>query len=159
MNSVIVAILVGLATWIFIKAAQRARQRRVVPDNSSVVNQKTMPRVGTPGTITEEQISLLKKNLFPSAKNWSFEEAALILDATIFLRAVCAEVLGSKDQHLKLQNELLNFILGDQGLREYVLKWGKDRRQAGLIDEKVVLKHNQQFDKVAEAAQKFCEYG
>ena len=157
MNSIIVALFVGLATWIFIKAAQKARQRRVVPDNSSVVKQKNMPSIGTPGTITEEQIFLLKKNFFPPAKDWSFEEAALILDATTYLRAVCADVMGAKDQPLKLHNELLNFILADQGLREHVLKWGKDRRQAGLTDEKVVLKKNQQFDQVAEAARNFCE--
>lgn len=157
MNSIILALLVGLATWIFIKAAQRARQRRVVPDNSSVVKQKSMPRIGTPETITEEQISLLKKNFFPPAKDWSFEEAALILDATTYLRAVCADVMGSKDQPLVLQNELINFMLADQGLREYVLKWGKDRREAGVANGKVVLKHNQQFDQVAEAARKFSK--
>ena len=159
MNSIIVAVLVGLATWIFIKATQKARQRRVVPDNSSVVKQKAMPRIGTPETITEEQISLLKKNFFKPAKSWSYEEAAIILDATTYLRAVCVEVLGSRDQHLRLQNELLNFMLADQGLREYILKWGKDRRQEGLSHEKVVLKHNQQFDRVAEAVRKFAENG
>lgn len=157
MNSIIVALLVGLATWIFLKAAQKARQRWVVPDSSSAVRQKAMPRIGTPGTITEEQISLLKKNLFTPAKDWSFEEAALILDATTYLRAVCADIPGSKDQSLKLHNELLNFILADQGLREYVLKWGKDRRQKGLTNEKVVLTHNQQFNRVTEAARNFSE--
>lgn len=157
MNSIIVALLVGMATWIFIKGAQKARQRRVVPDNSSVVKQKTMPRIGTPGTITEEQISLLKKNFFTPGKDWSFEEAALILDAVNYLRAVCADALGPKEQPLKLQNELLNFILADQGLREYLLKWGKDRRKAGLAYEKVEIRHNQQFDRVAEAARNFCE--
>jgi len=157
MNSVLVAILVGLATWIFIKAGQRSRQRRVIPDNATAVKQQAMPRIGTPGTITEEQSALLKKNNFTPAKTWSFEEAALILDTTTYLRAVCADVIGPQEQPLKLQNELLNFILGDQGLREYVLKWGKDRRQEGLVNEKVVLTRNQQYERVAKAAQNFSE--
>ena len=152
MNSIIVALLVGLATWIFIKAAQKTRQRGVVSDNSSMVKQKEMPRIGTPGTITERQISLLKKNFFTPAKDWSFEEAALILDATVYLRQVSEDVPGSQNQHLKLQNELLNFILADQDLREYVLKWGNDRRQKGLSGGKIALTRNRQFARVAEAA-------
>lgn len=151
------ALLVGLATWIFIKAAQKTRQRRAVPDNSSVVKQREMPRIGTPGTITEEQISLLKKNFFTPAKDWSFEEAALILDTTTYLRQVSEDVLGSKDQPLKLQNELLNFILADQNLREYVLKWGKDCRQKGLSGGEMVLTRNQQFTRVAERAKSLSE--
>jgi len=158
MNSVLVAVLVGLATWVFIKAGQKSRQRRVMsPDNATAVKQQAMPRIGTPGTITEEQMTLLKNNHFTPAKTWSFEEAALILDATTYLRAVCADAIGPQDQPLKLQNELLNFILGDQGLREYVLKWGKDRRQEGLVNEKVVLTRNQQYERVAKAALDFSD--
>jgi len=113
-----------------------------------------MPRIGVTGTISDEQFKALKRNLFEPSKDWSFEEAALILDAVTYLRAVCAEVAGEREPPLEIQNELLAFILHDQDLRNYVLKWGKDRREAGIQNRAPKLKRNNQFHRVSRAATK-----
>lgn len=109
-----------------------------------------MPRIGMPGTITEGQIKELRRNLFNPSREWSFEEAALVLDTVTYLRAVCSKVIGKREQALEMQNELLTFILEDQDLRDYVHKWGKDRREIG--EKQVELMDNRQFRRVAKAA-------
>ena len=116
-----------------------------------------MPRIGTPGTITDEQINALKDNSFGPTKEWSFEEAALILDSVTYLRGVCKGVLGNEQPPLELQNELLAFILEDQDLHDYVRRWGEDRRKAGVNGKVTKLKHNNQFKRVAKKATDLAE--
>jgi hypothetical protein len=116
-----------------------------------------MPRIGTPGTITDEQINDLKGNLFQPTKEWSFEEAALILDAVTYLRGVCKEALGNEEPPLELQNELLAFILEDQDLRDYVRRWGEDRRKTGINGKTPKLKRNNQFRRVEKKATELAE--
>jgi hypothetical protein len=158
MNSLLFGIFVALAVWIFIKLRRHTGGFRGMPpspDPSSSQppeNRREMPRIGVPGTITQEQITALKRNLFQPSGGWSFEEAALVLDAVSYLQAVCAEALGKREPPLKVQNELLAYILQDQDLRDYVRKWGKDRREAGIDDKPPQLKHNDHYERVARTA-------
>ena len=166
MDSILLGILVALAVWLFMKHRQgnsgslfgglfsgsRSQVRHKSPPK-----QREMPRIGTPGTITDEQINALKGNLFEPTKEWSFEEAALILDSVTYLSVVCKGVLGNKQPPLELQNELLAFILEDQDLRDYVRRWGEDRRKAGINGKATKLKHNNQFKRVAKKATDLAE--
>lgn len=161
MDSIILGILVALAVWIFMKRRQGNTSGlfgALFPSSRSQVQpklppkQREMPRIGTPGTITDEQIDALKRNLFEPSKEWSFEEAALVLDAVIYLRGVCMEVLGKEQLPFKLQNELLAFILESQDLRGYIRKWGEDRRKTGIKGKATKLKQNNQFKQIAKMA-------
>lgn len=111
-----------------------------------------MPRIGTPRTVTPDQLRRLENCNFTPDKKWSREEADLILDAVIYLRAVCAEAIRQAEPPLPVQNGLLRTILTDQDLRDYVRAWGERRRAAGEADEEPVLAHNNQFERVAAAA-------
>ena len=69
-----------------------------------------MPRLGTPGTITRDQIKL-KDNDFTPERQWSKEEAQLILDTVTYLRAVIYMVSEEASPPIEVQNEILKFIL------------------------------------------------
>ena len=122
--------------------------------------QREMPRFGEPGSITFNQIKTLQQNNFDADKNWSREEANLILDAVKYLRAVCGDV-GDQDDGpppLEIQNALLRFILTEQDIRDYVRKWGDDRRREGLdefSDDEPVLPRNNQYSRVEGEAKRF----
>jgi hypothetical protein len=161
MDSIILGIIVALAVWIFMKRREGKRGSlfgSLFRGSRAQVQQKTpqrkreMPRIGTPGTITDEQINELKRTLFEPSKEWSFEEAALIIDSVTYLRGVCKEVLGKEQPQLEIQNELLAFILENQDLRDYVRKWGEKRREAGVRGKATRLKHNIQFKRIAQRA-------
>lgn len=166
MDSLLLGILVALAVWLFMKHRQGNggslfgglfSGSRSQVKHKSPPKQRDMPRIGTPGTITDEQINALKGNFFEPTKKWSFEEAALILDSVTYLRGVCKGVLGKEQPPLELQNELLAFILENQDLRDYVRRWGEDRRKAGINGKATKLKHNNQFKRVAKKATDLAE--
>lgn len=161
MNSILLGILVAVAVWLFMKHRQGSganlfgglfSSSRSQVQRKSPPKPREMPRIGKPGTITDEQINDLKGNLFQPTKEWSFEEAALILDAVTYLRGVCKQVSGNEQPPLELQNELLAFILEDQGLRDYVRRWGEDRGKTGINGKTLKLKHNNQFKRVEKKA-------
>ncbi len=121
---------------------------------------RSMPRFGEPGSMTANQARALRRNNFQPDRQWSFEEAAVILDAVIYMRAVCRDVAGPDDgpPPLAVQNALLRFILTDQDLRDYVRKWGAVRRDEGADDDDdPELMRNNQYERVAEAARKHIE--
>ena len=166
MDSIILGILVALAVWIFMKRREgdsgslfgglfTGLRSRGQPKPTA--KRREMPRIGTPGTITDDQINALKRNLFEPSKEWSFEEAALVLDTVTYLRRVCREVLGKEQPPVKLQNELFVFILANQDLRDYIRKWGEDRRKAGIEGKTTRLKQNNQFKRVAKKATDLAE--
>jgi len=161
-NSLTVALALGIAAFIFI----RMRRRRRAGGKTSAAAARpaaqapAMPRVGTPGTITFNQIQALKRNSFAPDKSWSKEEAALILDAVTYLRAVCRTVAGDEDgpPPLEVQNALLVVVLTTEDVRDYVRKWGEERRAAGLdefANDEPELVRNNQFERVAKAARKY----
>ena len=121
---------------------------------------REMPRLGKPGTITFNQMKSLNRNSFAPDKNWSREEAALILDAVKYLRAVCRDIAGNEDgpPPLQVQNHLLRFVLTEQDIRDYIRKWGENRRAAGLgdyADDEPVLSRNKQYLRVEAEAGRF----
>lgn len=125
--------------------------------------QQEMPRVGEPGSISFNQIRALQQSNFEADKNWSSEEANLILDAVKYMRAVCLDVSAEDDgpPPLEIQNAVLRFILTEQDIREYVRKWGIDRRAAGARDyddeDEPELARNNQYQRVADRARPFLD--
>ena len=84
----------------------------------------------------------------------------MIVDAVIYMRAVCRDIAGSDDgpPPLEVQNALLRFILTDQDLRDYVRKWGETRRDEGTEDDDdPALMRNNQYERIAEAARRHIE--
>ena len=166
MDSILLGIVVALVVWIFIKRRQGNSGNlfgglftglRSWVQPKPATKRREMPRIGTPGTITDDQVNALKRNLFEPSKEWSFEEAALILDTVTYLRGVCREVLGKEQPPLELQNEVFAFILENQDLRDYIRKWGEDRRKAGIEGKATRLKHNNQFKRIARKATDLAE--
>lgn len=158
-NSLAIAIAVGIVIWIMMR--RRRRTGRSAPAAVRTEEKpRAMPRIGTPGTITFNQIQALKQNNFAPDRNWSREEAALILDAVAYLRAVCRTIAGEDDgpPPIEVQNELLRVVLTTEDVRDYVRKWGEERRAAGLdefADDEPELPRNNQFEHVAKAARTF----
>jgi hypothetical protein len=178
LESLMLAFGVGWAVWVLMrihrkrKALQQARKDGTAPAPAATTaaaaarEQASMPRVGEPGTLTFNQIKTLQRNGFTPDKQWSREEAALILDAVAYLRIVCRDVAADDDDlpPLEIQNELLRYILTQQDLRDYVRKWGEDMREAGRepieeADRDVTpeLARNNQFDRIAAKAREFLE--
>ena len=168
-ESLLFAFAIGWGIWMLLKIhrnrgggrsalvgkrdAGRAAKQPATRDDAT----RSMPRHGEPGSMTANQARALRRNNFQPDRQWSFEEAAVILDAVIYMRAVCRDVAGSDDgpPPLEVQNALLRFILTDQDLRDYVRKWGETRRGEGTEDDDdPELMRNNQYERVAEAARK-----
>jgi hypothetical protein len=155
MNSIIIAIMVGLIVWLSIRGVRRMKVKQTYL--RSEAEKKAIPRVGTPGTITKEQAERLRENLFEPMKDWSCEEAELFLDTTIYLRAVFSEAAGLNDPPVEIQNALFGFILRDENLRDYMLRWGEERRNRGVDDEAAELPHDAEFERIAAEAMRLAE--
>lgn len=155
LNSVIIGTMVALIAWLSVRAVRRMKAKHAYL--RSEAEKKAIPRIGTKGTITQEQAERLRKYLFEPMKDWSFEEAALFLDTTTYLRAVFSEAAGLNDPPLQIQNALFGFILRDENLRDYMLRWGEERRNRGVDDEAADLDHDAAFERIAAEAQKLAE--
>jgi len=109
-----------------------------------------MPRFGVPGTITREQMTLLKENDFEAHRQWSKDEAQLILDSVTYLRAAIRMVTGETGAPIEVQNNILGFILGDDELRNNVLDWGVNRtHEEEDAGEDVELQSDETFERIA----------
>lgn len=96
-----------------------------------------MPRIGRPGTATDEQVeALIELRVVPAPPcrdlhDYSTEEAQAILDAIAFARAVTAQVTGGEDEEAPpealtaLLNELVAQTLADAELRAFALRWAR----------------------------------
>lgn len=167
-ESLIIGFAVAWGVWILLRIHRsRGARRSLFADKTTATAKdatakdtaaRSMPRLGKLGTMTPNQARTLKFNNFATDKQWSFEEAALILDALTYLRAVCRDMAGEEDgpAPLKVQNELLRLILTDQDLRDYVRRWGERRREEGAEeDEFPTLTPNQQFERIAAKAREY----
>ena len=172
MQSLLFAFAIGWGVWMLLKihrqrgggrgalvgkrdAGPAAKRPAKQPRRQDAL--RSMPRTGKPGSMTGNQERALRRNNFQPDRRWSFEEAAMILDAVIYMRAVCRDVAGPDDgpPPLEVQNALLLFILTDQDLRDYVRKWGETRRDEGAEDDDdPELMRNNQYDRVVDAARK-----
>jgi hypothetical protein len=122
MESLIVAILAGVAMWFAINQGRKRRARRaaVAAQAAQPPSAGTMPRLGTPGTISRQQIKALEANNFEPSTDWSREEAALMLDGLAYARGVLAAVTGRHDHDIDVQNQVFAFVMRDDVIREYV---------------------------------------
>ena len=138
-ESLIIGFAFAWGLWILLRIHRgRGARRSLFADKptatakDAVADARAMPRLGKPGSMTPNQARMLRFNNFATDKQWSFEEAALILDALTYLRAVCRDMAGEEDDPAprEVQNELLRLILTDQDLRDYVRRWGERRRDS-----------------------------
>ena len=165
MENILLAVVIGVTVWLFMRNARkmRARRRGLIqsPTESDTGTQpKSMPRIGVAGTITREQIALLKGNNFEPHRQWSTEEAQLILDSVTYLRAVILMVTGESDAPVEVQNNILGYMLVDEELRENVLEWGlnqtHEEEEVGLDVE---LLQDDTFERVAAYVRELWEDG
>ena len=129
MESILLAVIIGLAVWLFMKNARKMRERKdrlsqpppdADADAGGASQPKSMPRFGVPRTITREQIARLKENDFEPHRQWSKDEAQLILDSVTYLRAAIRMVTGESGAPTEIQNNILGLILGDEELRDRI---------------------------------------
>jgi hypothetical protein len=139
LESLLLAILVAAIVWLVMRHGRTLR--RPAPARP------TMPRIGTPGTVTPEQLERLKALEFEPASDWSREEADLLLHAVDYLRQVILAVRGDADPPIELQNRLLVFILSDAALRERVAAWAASGAAAPL-------ERDTEFERVATQARR-----
>jgi hypothetical protein len=157
MENILLAVVIGLAVWLFMRNARmmRERRRRQAPPGpggggEDAPPQKSMPRMGTPGTISRQQMAALKENDFEPDRGWSHEEAQLILDSVTYLRATIRMVTGETGAPIEVQNNILAFILGEEVLRDSVLDWGLNRtRDEEDAGENVELPQDETFERIA----------
>jgi hypothetical protein len=150
MESLIFAAVVGLTIYLFMRRmrtlkAQKRRQAEDAERGGPPEDPGSMPRLGTPGTVTREQIQWLKNNDFEPSKLWSKEEAQLILDTVTYLRAVIYMTTEEADPPLDVQNHLLKFILLDDDLRDHVYQWGLNRTRDEDSAPQPVLEQDEYF--------------
>jgi hypothetical protein len=156
----IAVLLLGFIIWLVMRrAAQKRRERDAAgaPESRSapggtprqaLQQQREMPRTGTPGSITEAQIDRLQANGFQPSTDWSFEEAAMVLDATDYQRAAILKATGDNDPPVEIQNMLIQFILSDDDMRDYVRAWGERRRADGRDGSPPKLRANNQLRRI-----------
>jgi len=154
-NSIIVGTMVALIAWLSVRAVRRMKAKHAYL--RSEADKKAIPRIGTQGTITKEQAEQLRKTFFEPMKDWSFEEAQLFLDTTTYLRAIFSEATRLSNPSLEMQNALFGFILRDEKLRDYMLRWGKERRNRGADNEAAELPHDAEFKRIAAEARKLVK--
>lgn len=153
MDSILLAVAVGVLVWLLMRRLRMKKLREIQARQSAggeASEPKTMPRVGTPGTITRDQIARLKQMNFEPDRRWSSEEAQLIIDTVVYLRAAIKQETGESDAPLEIQNNVLAFILTDETLREYLMSWGQNRARRGVSDEEPELRRNEHYERVAE---------
>ena len=166
MNPETLVILVGFIWGALVlfrihkRRQENLKKTPVQPAARPATARREMPRIGEAGSVTFNQIQALRRNNFTPDKSWSREEAALILDAVKYLRAVCRDVSDADDgpPPLEVQNALLRYILTEQDIRDYVRKWGEGRRRAGLGDygeDEPILSRNNQYARVEGEARKY----
>ncbi len=167
MENFLLAAVIGLAVWLFMRNARTMRERRRQQarpppgaDPGAGPTQRSMPRFGVAGSITRWQMALLKENEFEPVRQWSKEEAQLVLDSVTYLRAAIRMVTGEAGAPIEVQNNILGFILGDDDLRDSVLDWGLNRtREEEDAGDNAELPADQTFERVADHIRELWEDG
>ncbi len=153
MDSFILAIVVAVFVWLFMRRMRMKRQQqmqRQAMQGEEQPENKTMQRIGQAGSMTSAQSKALKALEFEPARQWSKEEAQLILDAVDYLRVVIRNETGEKNTPLEIQNKVLGFILQDEEMREYLLDRARNliRDEAGA--ESLEPDRDAHYERVAE---------
>ena len=144
-ESLLIGIVVAVVVWLMMRHGRAVRERRIDAARREEAA-RTMPRLGTPGTVTPEQLERMKALDFEPSAHWSREEADLILDAVAYLREVL-RLEGRADASVNVQNRLLVLILGDAELRGRVMAWGAERRGGA----EAPVRRDAHFERVAAA--------
>lgn len=150
MENLIFAAVIALTVYLFMRRLkimkeQKRRQAEEAANGGPPEDPGSMPRLGSPGTITREQIKLLKENDFEPSRLWSKEEAQLILDTVTYQRAVIYMTTGEADPPIEVQNKLIKLILSTDEIREYVYEWGLNRTREEDSAPQPVLEKNEHF--------------
>lgn len=160
-ENLIFAAVIGLTVYLFMRRLRLLKEQRRQQQQQRVAGAgeppSTMPRLGTPGTITREQMQELRGNDFQPSRLWSREEAQLILDTVVYLRAVIHAATGEADPPVEIQNSLLRLILSDDEIREHVLDWGLNRTRDEEGEEHPDLPRDEVFAKVERAVLELWE--
>ena len=169
MDSLLIAVAVGLVVWMLMRRAayKRARRQMAARQGSPGAEgaapapdgQKTMPRFGVPGTITRAQMAELRALDFEPMRQWSKEEAQLILDSVVYLRAVILGKTGDSNPPLEVQNRLLGFILTDEELRDSIQEWSLNRTREEEEADRLVLPRDETYERVADEVAELWEAG
>ena len=169
MDSLLIAVAVGLVVWMLMRRAAYARARRQfgarqgAPGSGDAASppgdQKSMPRIGVPGTITRAQMAELRANNFEPMRQWSKEEAQLILDTVVYFRAVILDETGDSDPPLEIQNTLLSFILTDEELRDSIQEWSLNRTREEEEAGRMILPRDETYERVADEVAELWEDG
>lgn len=147
------AIIVAVMVWAMMRHWRMVQARRAMRAHPrSNEPRPTMPRFGTPGTVTPEQIKLLKRNHFEPDRGWSFEEAALILDATTYARALLVAETGRRNHDIDVLNPVFTFIMSDPALRDYIIEWGRNRARRPISGQEPELRRNEHYARIAAHA-------
>jgi len=150
LENLILAALVSVTVWLMMRRWRLNRIRKQAAlETTQSGPRPTMPRMGTPGTVTNDQIKVLKEYNFEPSPQWSVEEAALILAGATYARAVLTEVTGRREHPVEVQNLTFTFIMGDEALRQYVADWARNLSRLRATDQVPPPKHNEQFQRVA----------
>lgn len=155
-ESLIFAAVIGLTVYLFMRRMrllkeQKRRQAHEAEHGGPPEEAPSMPRLGQPGTVTRDQMKQLKDNDFEPSRQWSKEEAQLILDTVTYLRAVIYLTTEETDPPIEVQNNLLKFILTDEELREYVYEWGLNRTREDDAAPQPVLERDDVYARVEAA--------
>ena len=167
MENILLAEVIGFAVWLYMRRARlmRGRQRQQARPQADAgapdaPQPKSMPRFGIAGTITRQQIALLKQNDFEPNRQWSKDEAQLVIDAVTYLRAAIRTVTGETAAPIEIQNSVLAVILGDDDLRDSVLDWGLNRtHEEEDAGDDVDLPDDETFERVAVHIRQLWEDG
>ncbi len=167
MDSLLIAVAVGVVIWLLMRRAAQARLRRQMavrqhPAGAEAAppgGQKSMPRFGAPGTITRGQMAELRALEFEPMREWSKEEAQLILDTVVYFRAVIFDETGDTDPPHEVQNTLLGSILTDEELREAILEWSLNRTREEEESGRLILPRDETYERVADEIAELWEAG
>jgi hypothetical protein len=130
-DSIALGIIVFLSAWFIMKRIRKKPKEAPRPADERAMHGRRMPRVGTPGTVTKEQMQRLQAQGFEPSKHWSIEEADLVLDAVTYLRGVWNKAVSKQSAPVEIQNHLLAYILSDPEMREYIRRWGDGIKEKG----------------------------
>ncbi len=159
-ENLIFAAVIGLTVFLFMRRLRLMKERKrqqLQQLQTGDESPSTMPRLGTPGSITREQMQELKRNNFEPSRLWSKEEAQLILDTVAYLRTVIRMRTGEDDPPVAVQNRLLRFILSDDDIRQHVLEWGLNRTREDEQAEHPAIERDEVFAKVEKVVMELWE--
>lgn len=152
MDSIALGITVFLAAWFFVKRFKKKSSDAARPSvETNRAQARSMPRIGTPGSVRKDQRERLKAEGFEPSTHWSMEEADLVLGTVVYLRGVWNKAVSKQTAPVEIQNHLLAYILTDPEMREYIRRWSIETKDKGS-ESKSAFPRTKIFERVASEA-------